>query len=403
MASVLAPGCAAPAPASAPPSGTGSAATPAGPIAPPLTIPFTAREFAENPELLDRVAGTLFGFYRYIDAPFTQRVCAKYVASDEPLPQVNLHGDAHLEQYAVADDGRGLADFDSASVGPAIVDLLRFSTSLWIASDGRFSDAEADRAVSRFLDGYRAALADPNAVGPEPAAAARIRATFDKGPGAWLDHVEKFILPMSDEQRAHLVRSSQAYTDAMMTQNPGLSPGFFAIKRAGPLKMGIGSAHEKKFLARVEGPSPAPDDDVILETKQVVGRAMGSCVHGGEWGDALRVIVGQARLSPAPQRFLGHVELEGKTFYVHAWRVHYTELGARDVRSGDELAELAYDVGLQLGRGHPKQIADPHEEELRRALLAYVDKNDRAIHEGARSLAEDTRRAWLAFRRDAGR
>lgn len=368
---------------------------------PPISLRFDPSEFAGNPELLERVGGTLFGFYRYIDAPFTERVCKKYAADTDTLALVNLHGDAHLEQYAVADDGRGLADFDSASVGPAIVDLLRFATSLWLAAHDRMSDADADRAVGRFLDGYRAALADPNLTGPEPKAAARIRATFGKGSGPWLDHVEKLILPMDEGKRAMLVKSASTYTAAMLAQNPGLDAGFFAIKHAGPLKMGIGSAHEMKFLARVEGPTPAPDDDVILETKQVVGHAMGSCVHGGEWGDAVRVILGQSRLSVSPQRFLGHVELEGKTFYVHSWRVHYTELGIEDVASGDELAELAYDVGLQLGRGHPKQIADPNGAELCRGLISYVSQNEREIRVAARALSQETIAAWLAWKRDA--
>ena len=38
------------------------------------------------------------------------------------VPLFNLHGDAHLEQYAITDLGRGLTDFDDSSRGPAIVE-----------------------------------------------------------------------------------------------------------------------------------------------------------------------------------------------------------------------------------------------------------------------------------------
>ena len=300
-------GCSSPAvvePVRSPSTKTTSA--PAKPT-PTLALRADSAELAQNQELVLRMRSSVFAYYRYIDAPFTERVCDAWSQSNDAAPRVNLHGDAHLEQYAVADDGRGLADFDSASIGPPIVDLLRFSTSLWLAAHDRFPDLEADVAVTRFLEGYRAALIDPDALGPEPRAAARIRAGFTTTPAEWLDHVEKFMLPMSDEKRAKLGHSNESYVNAMLAQNPELTRSFFAIKRAGAIKMGIGSAHELKFLARVEGPTPIPDDDVILETKQVIGRTMGSCVHGGEWGDPSRIIVGQARLSASPQRFLGHL------------------------------------------------------------------------------------------------
>jgi uncharacterized protein (DUF2252 family) len=367
----------------------------------PLAVPLRASDLADNPPLLAKLLKSPFAFYRFIDGPFTERVCQKYVPKDAPPPSVNLHGDAHLEQYAVADDGRGLADFDAASVGPAIVDLLRFSTSLHLVARGRMSEADADRAVERFLEGYRAALVDPNATAPEPRAAARIREGFDRGAGPWLDRVEKLMRPMTEAERAKLARSNETYVAAMLKQNPELDRAFFTLKRAGPLAMGIGSAHEMKFLARVEGPSPAPDDDVMLEVKQVIGHSLGSCVHGGEWGDAVRVILGQARLSTAPQKLLGYVELDGKSFYVHAWRVHYTELDADDVRTADELAELAYDVGVQLGHGHPKQIAEPGQP-LCNGIADDVKRNDAALREAARALAAETIAAWEAFRRTAG-
>ena len=399
VVSVMALGCAGPVAARAPTGKHGGLASHAEVS---LRVPFVERDFVGNPALLARLQGTVFGYYRFIDGPFTQRICEKYANTAGGSIYVNLHGDAHLEQYAVADDGRGLADFDAASIGPAVVDLLRFSTSLWLAAHGRFADTAADKAVSRFLEGYATSLQNPEAKGPEPRAAARIRSSFEQGSRAWLERVDSFMLPLTDVQRERLMHSSSGYKDEILGQNPELSRDFFTIKRAGSLRMGIGSAHEAKFLARVEGPSASPDDDVILETKQVIGHSMGSCVHGGEWGDARRILVGQARLSEAPQRFLGQVQIDGKKFYVHAWRVHYTELGAGDVASGDELAELAYDVGLQLGRGHPKQIADPHGAELRQRLLEYVTTNGPLLHSASRDLARETVDAWLLFRRDSG-
>ena len=53
------------------------------------------------------------------------------------MPTVTLHGDPHLEQYAVTDAGRGLTDFDDASKGPAILDLVRFGRPKIMRLTGR--------------------------------------------------------------------------------------------------------------------------------------------------------------------------------------------------------------------------------------------------------------------------
>ena len=45
-------------------------------------------------------------------------------------PNVQLHGDAHLEQYAFTKSAWGLDDFDDSTRGPALVDIIRFLGSI---------------------------------------------------------------------------------------------------------------------------------------------------------------------------------------------------------------------------------------------------------------------------------
>jgi hypothetical protein len=125
---------------------------------------------------------------------------------------------------------------------------------------------------------------------------------------------------------------------------------------------------------------------VVVEMKEMVAVPAGTCVRGAD-RDPLRVVVGQSRLASSPQRFLGYVDLEGRTFYVHAWRVHYTELGIGDLRGPAELAEVAYDVGLQLGKGHPKAIADPRGADLRRELKGVVREVGPSLPSVAKEMA----------------
>jgi uncharacterized protein (DUF2252 family) len=53
------------------------------------------------------------------------------------MPTARLHGDAHVEQYAVSATSRGIDDFDDSSTGPAVVDIVRFLGSLELTARAR--------------------------------------------------------------------------------------------------------------------------------------------------------------------------------------------------------------------------------------------------------------------------
>jgi hypothetical protein len=86
--------------------------------------------------------------------------------------------------------------------------------------------------------------------------------------------------------------------------------------------------------------------------------------------------------------------------WIHGWFDHYKELSVtEDFEELEDLSSVAFDVGVQLGLGHPRKIADPHEEVLRRALQQGVDEFDEDLH---REVGEFTRMsvaAWEAFRK----
>lgn len=319
----------------------------------------------KDPRCAQKVAKNPFSYFRYTNRPFVDVVCRRYADAIPNMPMVHAHGDAHLEQYAVAVGSRGLADFDASAIGPPIVDLARFSTSLVLASHG--DDTAARTAIDAFLRGYQRALEDPSASVPEPTVARRLRARFDPSAAAWLDRVEKLIVPIPVAEQPRYEAGWADFVGQMRAQDSSIDPTFFTIKVGGRLDAGLGSAHSEKFLVRLEGPTPAPDDDLVMEAKALEPGALGSCMHGLDL-DAMRVIEGQTQLSNAPQRFLAAMKIAGKPFYSHTWLVHYTELSVGDIVSSAELAELSEDVGLQLGRGHTK-IRDPAKKAALRAEL----------------------------------
>ena len=376
---------------------------------PGLEISPDSYDFSRNPKLLQRIVATPHGYFRFINKPFSQAVCAHFKDDLVLIPNVNLHGDAHLEQYAVTDMGRGLDDFDDASIGPAIIDLARFGVSVHLACRANGWAGQEETIIRAVLRGYRAALKDPELDRPPPPLVRRMRASFDTDHATAMAQAEALMEPveMAAEDFAAINRR---YQEQMHAIRPDLPATFFQIKRYGRLKLGVGSALDEKYLTRVEGPTAAPGDDLVLEIKEVRDLSGIGCIPPTKIGDPFRILIGQARIAYRPYKLIGFVvahprkgDSRQRSFWVREWADNYRELSVeKSFASPDDLRAIAHDVGIQLGLGHPKEIADPHALQLRRALLAAVDEFEEDLLRTARDLDRMTIAAWKQFRTEAG-
>ena len=86
--------------------------------------------------------------------------------------------------------------------------------------------------------------------------------------------------------------------------DPEFTPAFLTRKKVGWLRMGIGSALTRKLLIRVEGPSPVPDDDLIIEAKEVVAFERDSCVSIPHSSEPFRVVEGLRQIGRFEQRLV---------------------------------------------------------------------------------------------------
>lgn len=117
---------------------TGLSSRPSTPVAKSniqrsLIISPDADEFSQNPKLLARILRGPHGYFRFINEIFAEEVCGRFRDDLGWIPNVNLQGDAPLENYAITERGRGLTDFDAATMGPAVLDLVRFGVSIHLA------------------------------------------------------------------------------------------------------------------------------------------------------------------------------------------------------------------------------------------------------------------------------
>ena len=59
------------------------------------------------PEVDQQLRADAFAYFRFVNRAWSERVCAEFSADLPDLLVVRLHGDAHVEQFAVTNDDWG--------------------------------------------------------------------------------------------------------------------------------------------------------------------------------------------------------------------------------------------------------------------------------------------------------
>ena len=358
----------------------------------------STEQFSDNPDLLERIKATPHGYFRFINIPFSQAICQRFDSSFTGTPSFNLHGDAHLEQYAVTDLGRGLTDYDDSSIGPAVIDLMRLGVSIRLACKELGWESHGDTLFAEFMHGYRDALSNPEINPTEPRVAKAIRSNFSFDRNAYFEWVKSIVDTVSDVEKDSVILALTPYVATMYAENPELNQDYFNVEDVWYLRMGIGSALDLKYLVRLHGETNDPLDDVLLECKQVRDISKIKCIQTGQKTDPFRILTGQARIAYQPFHHLGYFKFRGMIFWVHSWVDNYQEVKiSTSFESPEDLSEVVYDIGIQLGKGHVKAIAAPFDLQLRREQLQTLDQCEDKISEASITLTQEVVHAWESF------
>ena len=364
----------------------------------PLLVSRPSKDFASNPELLQRVKGSPHGYFRFINIAFSAEVCKRFENILISSPTLHLHGGAHLGQYAVTDLGRGLTDFGDSRTGPGLIDIMRFGVSLRLACRQLGWENESSRLFDEFLRGYRMACDDPKITVPEPMWAAQKRAKFTIDREKYFKWVKSITAPMPAEEKTALIAAAKPYVQMMLAEDREKSADYFKVVDLGYLHMGIGSALDMKYVMRIRGKTDAANDDVVLELKEVRDISGIPCINAANKVDPFRVLLGQARIAYTPFNHLGYFFYRNKNFWVHSWVDNYKEVDiSKSFESIEMLREIVYDVGVQLGKGHVKHIAAPFDLQLRKQQMQVLAANDAIIHNECKRLEQLTIEAWKLF------
>ena len=358
---------------------------------------------AAPPEVLDRLREDPYNYFRFINHEWTSRVCEVFSADLATQPIVQLHGDAHIEQYALTKDAWGLDDFDDSTRGPALVDISRFLGSIDLAARRRGWTIDRDRLFDRFFDGYRRGLSEATYQPAEPGIVRWVKGR-NAAPSrtAFFAWAESKMAPMPEVSMNGLLASMTVFSRLVRRERPELPEGYFQVIRAGWLQMGIGSAAIRKILMRVRGPSDDPNDDELLEAKAVRALKGLGCLEVPKSRPAFRVIVGSQQvgrlrhniLVAGPEEDIPEMTIQGehlRNWWVRSWEPSYREITLDDLRSVDDLADVVYDSAVQLGSGSVHGADDAN---LRSQSLTAIASLQPRLRKEATVLVEEMMRGW---------
>jgi hypothetical protein len=279
---------------------------------------------------------------------------------------------------------------------------VRFLGSIDLVARERRWSHDRDRTFDRFFDGYRKGVSEPAYQPPEPAVVRRYKAaTPPTSRETFLASSEELMRPIREARLTGAIASMRAFGEIVRLDRPDIPDGYFRVVRAGALEMGIGSAALPKLLIRLAGPSDDPADDVLLEAKAVRPHGSDACLEQPASTPTFRIVQGSKQvgrlkhsiLVAGPDLAIPEMAVEGKhlsDWWIRSWDPNYHELALDDLQSVADLADLAYDAGVQLGAG-----AVPAENAmLRRQLAASIDQAEPRLRRDAEQMVDELLRGW---------
>jgi len=361
-----------------------------------------------TPELIERLRADPYDYFRFVNRSWIARVCDDFSSDLEGLPVVRLHGDAHVEQFALTQDAWGLDDFDDSARGPAVVDIVRFLGSIDLVTRRRAWEKDRNTLFDRFVEGYKRGLTDPHYLPPPPDIVGRLRAQAPATRAALLAWGESKMQPLGDTSMKAVVAGIEAVARVILRERPDLTPEYFRVVRAGSVKMGVGSAVIPKIMVRVRGPSDDPADDELLESKKIGDLSGLSCLKTPTVQPTLRIIDGSKQLgrlkhnimAAGPELIIPEVMATGERlqdWWIRSMDPSYREVRLTELQSVRDLAAISYDAGVQLGSGRLQDKTVPLSGYDRQRLSAVVAKLEKRYRQEATKLVDDLLHGWREF------
>ncbi len=262
------------------------------------------------------------------------------IPGDHPLlksPKAWICGDLHLENLGSFKGDNGLAyfdmnDFDEAALGPCLLDITRFATSIYVgASELGLSPVTASVQVELLLDqfietlhkGYIRVLEKETAEGVVKqlltSVEERTRKQFLRGRVSIKK--EKPVLDLLNGKffKIDPARKEELILAFEQTSLFHSNPRFFRVRDVAYRMAGTGSLGMERYVLLVEGKQTPGGGYFLIDVKEAQYPSMliHHPFHQPQWeSQASRIIEIQKRVVAAAPAWLSTLDLDGKHFVV---------------------------------------------------------------------------------------
>ncbi|MDX1547296.1 MAG: DUF2252 family protein [Rhodothermales bacterium] len=376
----------------------------------------------------DKLAGAAFKFFRGTALLYYR----DYAGTDAHLPRVFTIGDVHPENFGVMpnEDGApifGVNDFDEAFVAPFTYDVKRGAVGFYlIAKQNGLKKKKRRKVVRAFVRGYLGGLESFARDDREKWHEFRIDNSPDmirellKGA---MEAREDFLADTLDLEKERFVSSEdivphskyvedfQDVVDAYVKENDidadRKRDGFFRVKDVA-IKKGSGTASLglDRYWILIDGPTDAPDDNVILEMKQARRSALHGLTPGGDDPDddeAGLVVKAQNIHLVGGDPYYGRVEHDDTSFLVRERSPLKDDIDVDDL-DDDELRDYAHICGRTLAQPHARSDEDTGimEGDAEKKILSSIhpDVFTDDVVRFAEAAARRIRKDWKLFKKD---
>jgi uncharacterized protein (DUF2252 family) len=253
-------------------------------------------------------------------------------------PEILICGDLHLENFGAYRTADGdfrydINDFDDAAVGPCSLDLVRCTTSIFLAAEQwMLTPTEATGMALAYLERYREAIFEAAGAGDVGEVAPKsgqgpvwelLGSTVLATQAELLDRNTKHrgdgrpVLRVTKNHPEVSRKRFEAIRDAMEEYGRSVGqPDAFRVHDVSLRIAGVGSLGVRRYLALIEGAGPS-DGYRLIDIKECEPSPVCVCteVPQPDWGgnEALRVVRAETALQGHPAAGLDVLALDSRS------------------------------------------------------------------------------------------
>ncbi len=282
-------------------------------------------------------------------------------------PKVFLHGNPHIENFAIVGQGAGMVDFDRSRLGPYAWDIVRFLCSLSLKRKKRDKGFLSERVLQYFLEGYKRSFHAPHVAHKAVSDLLKLKkinwglTTTDylKKNDKWAEKLRQNPLPTQDEWVQGVLKGYLENRQELTLLED------FIIEEVG---QAIGSLGNQRILV-VLAPKDkkAGKDRLLLDLKTVYQDADNTFFQNPVNHHGERMILASNLYAPELEENMGFFTYENQQYWGR--KVPTQVIKIKGWLSEIPQIDLAYCVGTQLGRGHRLSLKENTPEEL----LTHLD------------------------------